>query len=84
MTPRFREQRPEPSHLWIRFAPRSWPGPQGIWLDLARGRLGETGGESDLSAYAGDPLDDLAYLPPVAPDLAAAGDELARVHLARG
>ena len=84
MTPRFRELRPEPSHLWIRFAPRSWPGAGGVWLDLARGRLGEAGGEPDLSVYAGEPLDDLIYLPPVAPDLAAARDELARVHLARG
>jgi len=33
---------PEPGHLWIRFAPRVWEGPDRPWLDLATGRLGRS------------------------------------------
>jgi hypothetical protein len=37
---RLAERLPEPGHLWIRFAPRAWEGPDRPWLDLAAGRLG--------------------------------------------
>lgn len=79
-------QLPEPGRLWVRFVPRPWPGPEAPWTDLARGGLGErrTGAsETELPAIAG-PLDDLLYLPPVAPADAAARDELARARLADG
>jgi hypothetical protein len=33
---------PEPGHLWIRFAPKAWEGPDRPWLDLATGRLGRS------------------------------------------
>jgi hypothetical protein len=32
-------QLPEPARFWIRFAPRSWPAPAGLRLDLARAGL---------------------------------------------
>ena len=86
-------QLPEPGRLWVRFVPRPWPGPEGAWTDLARGGLGEPrraggsagapGSDTELPAIAG-PLDDLLYLPPVAPADAAARDELARARLADG
>jgi hypothetical protein len=40
--PRLAERLPEPAHLWIRFAPRGWEGPERPWLDLAAGRLGRS------------------------------------------
>jgi len=39
---RLAERLPEPGHLWIRFAPRGWEGPDRPWLDLAAGRLGRS------------------------------------------
>src|SRR5260370_3502601 len=35
---RLAAQWPEPGHLWIRYAPRGWEGPERPWLDLAAGR----------------------------------------------
>ncbi len=84
MTLRWAGQRPEPARFWVRFAPRGWPGANEPWLDLARGRLGESGEGEDFSPLAGVPLDDVVYLPPVPPRLAAARDRLALDHLARG
>jgi hypothetical protein len=78
---------PEPGRLWIRYAPRDWPGSQGFWVDLATAGLGRPPAAAglDLPALGGsEPLDDLLYLPPVPPQLAAARDDLARRHLAAG
>jgi hypothetical protein len=84
-------QLPEPGFLWIRYTPRSgrgapgWPGPPGPWLDLAGGGLaGWETGAAALPPLDPSPLDDVLYLPPVRPELAARRDELARLHLARG
>jgi hypothetical protein len=43
---------PEPAHFWIRYAPRSWEGPERPWLDLAAGRLGRSGRRSPGAAAA--------------------------------
>jgi hypothetical protein len=81
---RWAATRPEPARFWVRFAPRDWPGANEPWLDLARGRLGDAGEGGDFAALAGQPLDDVAYLPPVPPRLATERDALALDHLARG
>lgn len=73
---------PEPERLWIRHAPRSWraaPPGELRWLDLARGELGPAGEldpPSSLELPPG-PFDDLLYLPPVHPALAAERDRTA-------
>ncbi|MBV8202135.1 MAG: hypothetical protein JOZ15_16060 [Acidobacteria bacterium] len=79
-------QLPEPGHLWIRFAPRGWQGPDRPWLDLATGRLGRSGSRPPALAPApsGPPLDDVLYLPPVPAPLAAWRDTLAGRALAGG
>ncbi len=84
MSLRWAATRPEPARFWVRFAPRDWPGANEPWLDLSRGKLGEAGEGSDFSSLTGQPLDDVVYLPPVPPRLAAARDALARDHLSRG
>ncbi|MDX1502136.1 MAG: hypothetical protein R3325_07220 [Thermoanaerobaculia bacterium] len=65
---RFRELRPEPRRLWIRFRPRVWPGAPGVWIDLAALALGRPGGgEPGPPAEAEvERLDDVVYLPPAA------------------
>ncbi len=75
---------PDPEHLWIRFAPRSWEaGPPADlpWLDLARGRLGPVpAGEPVPPVLPSGELDDVLYVPPVARGARAARDrEIARV-----
>lgn len=79
-------QLPEPGRFWIRYAPRSWNDPEHDWVNLASGRLGDgdkarTAGFPDLGGAA---LDDVLYLPPVPPRLAAVRDELARGPLVAG
>lgn len=87
-TPRPASQLPEPGRFWIRFVPRSWPGLTLPWVNLAGSRLEElsarAGDPQELPALPGDPLDDVLYLPPVGPRLAAARDELALRRLADG
>jgi len=79
---------PEPGRLWIRYAPREWPAPDAFWVDLASARLGRSappgGAPENLPDLGSEPLDDLLYLPPVAPERAAARDALARARLAAG
>jgi hypothetical protein len=41
---------PEPGRFWIRYAPRTWEGPQRPWLDLAAGRLGRSGRQAPAAA----------------------------------
>lgn len=62
-----RRRLPEPGRFWIRHAPRSWPGPEGLWLDLAGARLRTTGAAAPrrLPDLAGLDLDDVLYLPAV-------------------
>lgn len=80
-----REQAADPWRCWIRHAPVRWPGPEGLWVDLASGALGSSDGEADLlAALHGPRLDDVLYVPPVAPALAALRDRLAAHHAARG
>ena len=65
-TIRFELMPPEPGRLWIRFAPRRWPGPSGWWIDLARA---EPATEALRSATAPGRVtldfDDVVYLPPL-------------------
>ena len=74
----FRRQRAEPAHLWIRFRPSRWPGPDEPWLDLALGGLGGSrrGAALGISPRRLDDLDDLVYLPPVVAETAADRDRL--------
>lgn len=65
-SPRFELLQPEPSRFWIRHAPRTWPGPEDWWIDIARA----VPADSDLRAGlvgSGEALQfqDLVYLPPV-------------------
>ena len=82
----FRRQRAEPVGLWIRYRPARWPGPDAPWLDLAQAGLGSSrpGASLAIAAARLDALDDLVYLPPVAPDRRAERDELAAALAARG
>lgn len=61
------EQTPDPNHCWVRFAPRSWPGADELWLDLfsrGLGRRGRAGVNLDSDLVSGS-HDDVVYLPPV-------------------
>lgn len=80
--PRLASQLPEPECFWVRHAPRSWPGPPGLWLDLARGRLGEP--DPGVGVRVEGRLEDLLYLPPVVPELAEERRRVAATHLAAG
>ncbi len=79
------QQLPEPGRFWIRYFPRTWPGPQGLWQHLALGRLGPSGGSpifnSDLEF---EDFDDLVYLPPVREEFRRQRDELAGTLLKAG
>ncbi len=84
----WREHAPEPARLWIRWAPRRWPAPPEVALDLAARRLAWPTGSAPPALDAGrispPPRADLVYLPPVAPGLAAERGELARALGAAG
>lgn len=80
---------PEPERLWVRFAPRSWPGAPlepVRWLDLAAGRLGSpgSGGADGALALPPGPFDDVLYLPPVAGPFRTVRDRAAARVLADG
>ncbi len=66
---------PDPGRLWVRYAPRAWPGPDTPWTNFATADLGEPAPAAVVEVER--PLDDLLYLPP-----AAAGGEEARRALA--
>ena len=78
--PRVAVQSPDPSHLWIKYRFRSWPGARDHWIDIASGGLGSAGerATSIESEWTAEPLDDLVYLPPVAREQRSARDELVR------
>ncbi len=82
----FRGQRAEPAHLWIRFRPSRWPGPEPPWLDLALGGLGNSRAGSSLEIPSArlDALDDLVYLPPVAAERRPERDRLVTRLTERG
>lgn len=82
----FRRQRAEPAGFWIRYRPARWPGPDAPWLDLARAGLGHarTEGSLEIAPARLDALDDLVYLPPVAPPRRSERDELAARLVGRG
>lgn len=75
-----------PARLWIRFAPRRWPGPAGPWTDLAAAGLGRSSVDASLPAAEaiGPEVDDVVYLPPVRPELEAERRRLATALAARG
>ncbi len=70
---RFESQFPEPLRCWIVQAPKTWPGPEGWWLDIAREELVEgppgpgDGAERALGPVDVRELSDVTYLPPVGP-----------------
>lgn len=76
---RFREILPEPRRLWVRFHPAAWPGAEGDWIDLAGPALGSAGSGplGELLEDRLERLDDLVYLPPVAPGAEAGRRRLA-------
>lgn len=80
----YRRCLPEVATAWIAFAPRSWPGADGLWTDLAARRLGSSGrGPVDWRA-ADSPLEDVVYLPPVGEGDKPRRDRLARLQRSRG
>jgi hypothetical protein len=81
---RWSRQRPDPARLWIGVAPQGWPGPDGEWVDLAAGGMGRSLAALDPSAPPPELLDDLVYLPPVAPPAAPLRDAVARACLEAG
>ncbi|MCP3959610.1 MAG: hypothetical protein GY719_17310 [bacterium] len=77
-------QLPEPARFWIAHASRHWGAAAAPWTDLAGARLrdlevGPAATLPDLDATGVDAtgLDDLFYLPPVAPELAVDRDRWA-------
>jgi len=80
-----REQDAEPGHAWVRFSPTRWPAPPCAWVDVAAGALGAPSGDSAaLEALLPIAVDDVLYLRPVPPVMAAARDRLAERHARRG
>ena len=79
------EQLPEPARFWIAYAPRSWRSAPGLWTDLASGRLkGSRASGATIPDLEASDLDDLFYLPPVAPEHAEERDRLASEMMAHG
>ena len=78
---RFAAQLPDPGHLWVRFTPRNWRGPERAWTDFASGALRGTAGRRQTSGGWPEPparpLDDVFYLPPVEASARAERDDLA-------
>jgi len=76
----WREVAPEPARLWIRWAPRRWPAPPHLALDLAARRLAwpalAPGARRALASAAPPARADLVYLPPVPPERAAEREAL--------
>lgn len=70
---------PEPGRFWIAASPRSWNAGRGPWTDLAGSRLIGVQGRPPAALPEIGPfeLDDLLYLPPVDPSLAAERDRAA-------
>ncbi len=84
---RLLEQPPEPGRLWVRYRPRPWPAPDGLWTDLAAVGLGQPGppGATIPGPAGRAPLaDDLLYLPPVEAGSAAARRALGRAAIDAG
>ena len=74
----WRALEPTPFGGWIRWAPRSWPATTRPHLDLAGGRIvWPAEGDGAPPSEPPEPPE-VAYLPPVAADLVAAGAVLAR------
>lgn len=80
--PRLRMLGPDPARFWIRFSPRLWPGPSGLWTHLGLAELGES--VAGASAEIERSLDDLVYFPPVAEGWEAVRLESARARLSEG
>lgn len=76
--PRPVRQLPEPARFWIGYAPRTWRATGELWTDLARLQLEGTKPPTELGFPALDArdLEELLYLPPVAPRLVAQRDRL--------
>ncbi len=81
-TTRLRTLLPDPGRLWVRFTPSVWPGPASFWTSFATADLGEPAPEAAIEIER--PLDDLLYLPPVAPAAAEARQAVAEARLAEG
>jgi len=81
-----RSQRAEVGRLWVRYSPRAWPSGEDPWIDVGAGTLGRSSAVTDtfwdeLAAVA---VDDVLYLPPIAPAKAAVRDRVASAHRRRG
>jgi hypothetical protein len=83
---RWTSQPPDPLHFWIRFAPRPWPGWDGLWVDLAQSVLGNSSTSSleIPERWRTDPPDDVVYLPPVPIELEGARQDLASFFTEHG
>jgi hypothetical protein len=74
---RFEEVPPEPARFWIRHAPRSWPGPEDWWIDIARAEPAKKElREAQPSLDAKQVFQDVVYVPPVEPGAGLLRQEL--------
>ena len=74
---RFEEVPPEPARFWIRYAPRSWPGPDEWWIDIARAEpANEYLRVAPPSLDATQVFQDVVYVPPVEPGAGLLHQEL--------
>jgi hypothetical protein len=76
---RWTPQPPDPLHFWIGLVPRGWPVGEELWIDLARGGLGSAAKvfAEIPRRWTAEPPTVVAYLPPVAEELANRRWELA-------
>lgn len=65
------QQIPEPSRFWIGYSPRNWKGTERPWTDLANAKLEgfQRRGPIGIPEIESEGLDNLFYLPPVAPEM---------------
>lgn len=84
-SPALRLPASEPTRLWLRLVPRSWPDPGGLWIDVVQGAPGrsEASGLPAASLFS-LPSAEPIWLPPVDRAHRGARDELARELRARG
>lgn len=77
---------PEPGRFWIVWSPRTWRCAEGVWTDLAGGRLLGFQGRPDgaLPELELGRVDELFYLPPAAGALSDDRDRLAAEVVAGG
>ena len=66
--------------MWVRYQPRAWASPATLWIDVVSRRLGAATDQASRGTMPETQdlggLDDVVYLPPVAPGSRSLRDEL--------